>query len=140
MALSVLSALARLDIDPWHEAAELAQMPRLAAKQRLKSLIDELPEIRSILPDSEIASTRLIALLPSGSKSHGAAFSKVMPGTSKMMNPKSLIYVLVVNLLLVAGLTCVQLAESRSLSPGRGDDVESSVAVDPPKDLSYGNR
>ena len=29
--LSVLSALARLDVDPWREATRLARMPRAAA-------------------------------------------------------------------------------------------------------------
>jgi hypothetical protein len=33
--LSVLSALARLDVDPWQEAASLAQMSRENATQRL---------------------------------------------------------------------------------------------------------
>jgi hypothetical protein len=41
--LSVLSALARLDVDPWEEAASLAQMPRRAAAVRLTALIDALP-------------------------------------------------------------------------------------------------
>ena len=44
MPLSVLSALARLDIDPWHEAAELARLPRETATQRLASLIAALPD------------------------------------------------------------------------------------------------
>ncbi len=41
--LSVLSALARLDVDPWHEATSLARMPREAAAERLTALIDALP-------------------------------------------------------------------------------------------------
>ena len=44
MTLTVLSALARLDIDPWREAASLAQMPRESAAFRMSSLIAELPE------------------------------------------------------------------------------------------------
>jgi hypothetical protein len=44
MLLSVLSALARLDVDPWREAAELAQLPRQTATQRLASLIAALPD------------------------------------------------------------------------------------------------
>jgi hypothetical protein len=43
-SLSVLSALARLDVDPWREAAELARMPREVANQRLTSLIAALPD------------------------------------------------------------------------------------------------
>ena len=44
MLLSVLSALARLDLDPWREAAELARTPRQIARQRLTSLIAALPK------------------------------------------------------------------------------------------------
>jgi hypothetical protein len=33
MPLSVLSALARLDVDPWTEAAELSELPKGAAAQ-----------------------------------------------------------------------------------------------------------
>ena len=43
MLLSVLSALARLDLDPWREAAELARTPQQTARQRLTSLIEALP-------------------------------------------------------------------------------------------------
>jgi hypothetical protein len=42
--LSVLSALARLDVDPWHEAANLARLPKETATQRLASLIAGLPD------------------------------------------------------------------------------------------------
>ena len=38
--LSVLSALARLDVDPWSEATSLARMPREAAAERLTALIE----------------------------------------------------------------------------------------------------
>jgi hypothetical protein len=63
MPLSVLSAFARLDIDPWDEAAALAQMPRSCATQRLGSLIDALPGNSARL-DGGAISGRLIALLP----------------------------------------------------------------------------
>jgi hypothetical protein len=61
--LSVLSALTRLDIDPWEEAAALSQMPRPCAAQRLGLLIDALPDKSPPLDVSAISS-RLIALLP----------------------------------------------------------------------------
>ena len=44
MPLSVLSALARLDIDPWQEADKLARLPGETATQRLASLIAALPD------------------------------------------------------------------------------------------------
>jgi hypothetical protein len=64
MLLSVLSALARLNVDPWKEAAELSRLPRDTAIGRLASLIASLPDGRSAFPDREAIAARLIALLP----------------------------------------------------------------------------
>jgi hypothetical protein len=64
MPLSVLSALARLDLDPWQEAGELARLPREAAAQRLALLIAALPGGPSTHPDHGTIAGRLIALLP----------------------------------------------------------------------------
>jgi hypothetical protein len=64
--LSVLSALARLDVDPWQEATSLARMPREAAAVRLTALIEALPgEPASAFPSKTSAAT-LVALLPKG--------------------------------------------------------------------------
>jgi hypothetical protein len=70
MPLSVLSALARLDIDPWKEAAELSELPTDTASQRLASLIARLPGGRWAQAESTTIADRLIELLPrrSGSK------------------------------------------------------------------------
>ena len=62
--LSVLSALARLDIDPWQEAARLALLPRDAAIQRLASLIAALPDGPSAHQDPGTVAGGLLALLP----------------------------------------------------------------------------
>jgi hypothetical protein len=64
MLLSVLSALARLDIDLWQEAAKLAGLRRETATHRLASLIAELPDGASPYPDPAMIAARLIALLP----------------------------------------------------------------------------
>ena len=64
MPLSVLSALARLDIDPWEEAAELAELPKDTATQRLAALIARLPDPRWVRADSRAIADRLIELLP----------------------------------------------------------------------------
>jgi hypothetical protein len=63
MLLSVLSALARLDVDPWQEAAALAKMPAQDATVRLASLLSSLPSdaARLLAPNTVL---RLIALLP----------------------------------------------------------------------------
>jgi hypothetical protein len=64
MSLSVLSALARLDVDPWQEAATLARMPRETATDRMAKFFSALPERPSALRDPEAVAARLIALLP----------------------------------------------------------------------------
>ena len=68
--LSVLSALARLDVDPWQEAASLARMPREAATARLTAMIASLPdEPTKDIPAKTIAAD-LVALLPKTSEFH----------------------------------------------------------------------
>ena len=63
MLLSVLSALARLDVDPWQEAATLTKMPAQDATLRLASLLSTLPsDAVTLLAPSTVL--RLIALLP----------------------------------------------------------------------------
>lgn len=64
MLLSVLSALARLNVDPWDEAARLAHLPRDAARCFLTALIAALPDGPSARTDPAAVAERLIALLP----------------------------------------------------------------------------
>jgi hypothetical protein len=62
--LSILSAFARLGVDPWQEAARLAAMPRDAAAAALAKLLSSLPWPSPEEPDhGEIART-LVAVLP----------------------------------------------------------------------------
>jgi hypothetical protein len=65
MQLSVISALTRLELDPWAKAAELAQLTREDAAQRLALLIAELPSDPSHPRDSLAIATCLVGLLPS---------------------------------------------------------------------------
>jgi hypothetical protein len=62
--LSVISAFARLDLDPWQEAANLAQLPKATAARRLASLIAKLPGLPVAQRDIAAAAARLIAHLP----------------------------------------------------------------------------
>jgi hypothetical protein len=64
MQLSVLSGLARSNLDPWQEAAKLAELPGKTAVERLTSLIETLPGKAWARPDARAVATRLIALLP----------------------------------------------------------------------------
>ena len=62
--LSVLSALTRLDIDPWAEAARLAAMPRDAVVDALVSLIGRFPREQQTPAEAREIAGRLAALLP----------------------------------------------------------------------------
>jgi hypothetical protein len=65
MLLSVLSALARQNVDPWEEAAALARLHVRAATDRLIALISAIPDGPSARPDPAAIAARLVALLPS---------------------------------------------------------------------------
>jgi len=66
--LSVLSLLARSDVDPWEAAANLMSAPREMATARLAALIAALPaEATTKLPADAIAAD-LIGLLPRTNK------------------------------------------------------------------------
>lgn len=69
MPLTVLSALSRLDLDPWKEAAELSELPKDTATQRLASLIARLPGGRWAQTDAKAIAARLIDLLHCRSRS-----------------------------------------------------------------------
>jgi hypothetical protein len=64
MPLSVVSVLARMGMDPWVEAATLADLPAEAAARKLATWLAVLPHptMRPAGPDTRAA--RLIALLP----------------------------------------------------------------------------
>ena len=64
MPLSVLSALSRMNIDPWEEAAELSELPPGTATLRLAVLIERLPGGRWAAAESQAVAARLITLLP----------------------------------------------------------------------------
>ncbi len=64
MLLSVNSALARLNLDPWEEAAALGRLPQEGATQRLAMLIANFANSPSSNHDPETIAARLIALLP----------------------------------------------------------------------------
>jgi hypothetical protein len=64
--LSILSALARLGMDPWGEAARLAEMPRAAAVSALAAILARLPRSEPEVPDYSGISERLVQFLPQG--------------------------------------------------------------------------
>jgi len=64
VTLSVVSALTRLGLDPWEEAARLTPLPKARAAEALATLIARLPISRTLSSDDLAISQRLVELLP----------------------------------------------------------------------------
>jgi len=64
VTLSVVSALTRLGLDPWEEAARLTPLPKARAAEALATLMARLPIRRTLSSDDLIISQRLVELLP----------------------------------------------------------------------------
>src|SRR5437899_7886457 len=57
--LSMISALTRLGLEPWQEAARLAALPAAAAAEALATLLGRLPP--GVAPSEPVDGNRLIA-------------------------------------------------------------------------------
>jgi hypothetical protein len=66
--LSVLSALARLGLDPRREAARLSHLTSAAATNRLARMLARLPDRPWTSPDIRRIASRLVELLPAAPK------------------------------------------------------------------------
>jgi hypothetical protein len=64
LPLSVVSVLARLDLDPWHEAALLASLCPNAATQKLISILGISHDAAISASDIPSIAARLVAILP----------------------------------------------------------------------------
>lgn len=96
MPLSVISALARLEVDPWQEAARLADLPKELAAAALDRLIRRLPAGGWDQAETPAIVARLIELLP---RRGGAARPVAAPSASgKKAGPPVVIWLVVVAL------------------------------------------
>jgi hypothetical protein len=62
--LSMISALAQLDLDPWEEAGRLASLAKQEAVERLTALILRLPDLRRPSSEARQIAVGLIDVLP----------------------------------------------------------------------------
>lgn len=79
MRLSVLSALARMNVDPWEEATRLAAMPKAIAERTLISILDLAAGRNWNPPEAQAIAARLVRLLPDP----GQAATKATAQTGK---------------------------------------------------------
>lgn len=77
--LSVISALARMDVDPWEEASRLAAMPKAIAEKTLLSIFDLVSGRSWTSSEAAAIAARLVRLLPSPSE----AATNTATGTAK---------------------------------------------------------
>jgi len=89
MELSVMSALARQNVDPWHEAARLSRLPRDVATQELCAMIAELPPGAPNRASPRSIAERLIAPLPLSAGS-GASSRKAGAGRKALTRAETI--------------------------------------------------
>jgi hypothetical protein len=139
MPLTVLSALARADLDPWHEANYLLQLGPDAAIQKFASFIRTLPQGTTPRVDADAIATRLIGLLgrspaakvQSGSRLIGEVPSAggygAPPPAAMEAKPHAFVHYLLFYLLFVAVLI-----GSQWFSPSSGEIAPPAAAAAAP--------
>jgi hypothetical protein len=108
MALSVMSAFARRNVDPWQEAARLSQLSRDVAARELCAMISELPPGSPSQATPQAITERLMAGLPRYAGS-AASPRKTPPGRVALSRRETvrgavvLLFLLVVTAFLAVG-------------------------------------
>jgi len=129
MEVSVLSGLARSDVDPWQEAARLAGLPGKSAVERLAALIETLPGKAWGNSEARTVATRLIALLP-GTLAENPAPSERLDSLGAMMKSRPWwVYVVLMSFVLGSQLL---IAIHPPPSAPKKDDVHTAGEVAPP--------
>ena len=121
LPLSVLSALTRLGMDPWQEAARLSDLPKELAVAELSGSINRLPS--KCWPQSETQgiAARLIELLPR--RRAFAAAQPASPGPTKRAPLPVILWAIV---LAIGAAVFLQIAMSGD-SPWRSEHVYRSA-------------
>ena len=116
--LSVVSGLARVDVDPWQEAAELARLPVEAAERRLTALLAGLPEEIVAHSDLKPIAGRLIALLLRQADPPSAAPSLMVSGVTVKKS-----WVLAIYAAVMISIVTAQLLAAVFQSPARPEEA-----------------
>jgi hypothetical protein len=88
MRLSVISALARSNVDPWEEATRLAGMPKAIAEKTLLSILDLVSGRSWKSPEAAAIAARLVRLLPQPGEA-AAGTANAANGTAKVSAPRT---------------------------------------------------
>jgi hypothetical protein len=82
MPLTMLSALARLGVDPWTEAADLSVLSRDSATQKLTSMLATVPNGPSPGADTATLAARLVELLHARPKKPASTAGVMSPAAA----------------------------------------------------------
>lgn len=66
--VTVRSMFARLGVDPWSEASELAALPEGPARKRLEALLARFQDVPTLVPDQARIAMTLLSFLPRGAR------------------------------------------------------------------------
>lgn len=124
MPLSVLSALARLDMDPWKEARRLASLPADAAIRELARIIVVLSMTDSV-EDATATARRVAACLPERGAEQPATHPTRSPkGGRLVLRGAAIAFVMLV----LAGLVSME-GERQDVSMGRIPASPSTITA-----------
>lgn len=125
MMLSVVSALARLDLDAWQESADLARLSRPLATERLAGLIAALPDEFLVHKDPAEIASRLIARLPRRAYSDALTGRNAPgPATRAAIQTQTFLFVALVLMLIIENL-----ALAGSQQPAAHDNIAPAPIV-----------
>jgi len=125
MRLSVVSALARMNFDPWEEAARLATLSRPDAERTLVSTLNLLPGHPQGSAETEILAARLVALLPK------AAAATTAKATTTTEDPEQRVNYWVVWLCIAIVMSLLS-PHWRATKASAGDSTSTSNAASAP--------
>jgi hypothetical protein len=134
--ISVLTAFARLDFDPWQQAADFARLPKDAAKAKLAALIATLPGMSPDRSEPGTVAARLIALLP------GAAQPTVIArdawlGAAQPINLRSPRFIISIAVFMALSLASqFFMASLQPAQPASGASTQSSGTIPRPASVA----
>lgn len=129
MQVSVLSVLARQDVDPWLEAASLSRLPQNKATELLASFISSALNDETQEPERTLRAAALIALLPHAAQAASGPV-KIASGIRPAPNLQSAMFMVFAGLFLVCALTAeFGVASQQGPTSGAGRGMASSYTT-----------
>ncbi len=139
MALSVVSVLARMDLDPWQEAANLAAVSEEIGAQRLAPLLAALPARTLQQTSPETTAARLIALLPRRMMRTTRPSVPELGATAAVAQPRQFINVILIAIYMILSLG-IQFFVTRGDPAARTNTVVMPAASTEPRAIAADGR